>query len=259
MASNQKLNRYKNLIKDFKNWYAFFFYKITGGDTFTYKLRNGFDITIERRLNHTFKENFFDKVYLQNLGESYAKLESPVIVDIGAQVGLFSLMALTSKPKAKVFSFEPMPVNFKKLSEFKSHYGDFDWTITQVAVGADNEPLTLYTDTTDLFTSRSSVFGSDDRQKGVEVPTITFDQILEQNAIRKIDLLKFDCEGSEYPIVYSMTKEHFDKIDHICLESHQGSKEGENHKSLVKYISQFGYNIVEQDNHNGTGYIWATR
>jgi len=259
MALNKKINRYKHLIGDFKNWYTFIFYKIVGGDSITFKMRSGYQINVERRLTHTFKENFFDKVYLSHLGESFTQAKRPTVIDIGAQVGFFSLSILTQKPEAKVLAYEPMPANFKRLSEYKHEFEEFDWTLNHIAVAATNEPLVLYTNTLDGFSSRSSIFDKGDDKIKVEVPSITFDQIIAEHGLKKIDLLKLDCEGSEYPILYNMGEEQFKLVDNLCIESHQGQGADENHHTLVNYLRQYNYQVEEQNNGDGTGYIWAIR
>ena len=259
MALNKKITRYKNLIGDFKNWYTFLLYKLFGGDSITFKMRSGYEINVERRLTHTFKENFFDKVYLSHLGESFVKAERPIIIDIGAQVGFFSLSILTQKPQAKVIAYEPMPANFKRLSEYNEQFKAFDWNLNHVAVAATNEPLVLYTNTVEGFSSRSSIFNDGNDKIRVEVPSVTFEQIMAEYELKKVDLLKLDCEGSEYPILYHLGEEQFKLINNLCIESHQGQGEDENHDALVSYLRQFNYQVKEQSNGDGTGYIWASR
>ena len=45
-----------------------------------------------------------------------------------------------------------------------------------------------------------------------KVDAISLERIFEENGLWRVDLLKVDCEGSEYPIFYDSPAHLFDKI-----------------------------------------------
>jgi hypothetical protein len=53
-----------------------------------------------------YTEIFEQRCYLRHLR---ALPEAPVVVDIGANVGLFSLFVARERPAARIWAFEPMP------------------------------------------------------------------------------------------------------------------------------------------------------
>lgn len=255
MSLAHKINRYSTLISNFKNWPAFLAFKSSNKGSFHFKMRNGFEIEVTRKMLPPFKESFFDGIYLKHFPQGKMPNE-PTIIDIGANVGFFSLAMFSQFPGAKVVAFEPMPFNFNQLKTYQGSY-DFNWKIEHMAVADNNDGLTLFSSTIDGFSTMAGVFASDGRGEKIEVPTVTLDQVMFQNEIERIDLLKLDCEGSEYSILYGLTDAFFDKINLMSIESHPGSGKNENHDSLLLFLKSKAYHTKDQMNSDGTGYIWA--
>jgi FkbM family methyltransferase len=61
-----------------------------------------------------------------------------------------------------------------------------------------------------------------DDDEHVSVNTISLNDIVSNNGISHIGLLKMDCEGSEYEILASISKSTFSKIDRIIVEYPDG-------------------------------------
>tara|TARA_B100000965_G_C19602712_1_gene763785 strand:+ start:11044 stop:11820 length:777 start_codon:yes stop_codon:yes gene_type:complete len=256
MLFKQKLNRYKNLISDFSNWPSFIGFKSGKKPSFQFRMRNGFKIEVKRQMLPPFKESFFDKVYLKHFPENSLP-HNPVIVDIGANVGFFSLAMFSQFPKARIFAFEPMPFNFQQLNSYKKGYPEFDWKIERKAIADHDNGIILHSATVDSFSTMAGVFATDWQGEKIEVPTLTLGAVVKKNNLEKIDLLKLDCEGSEYAILYSLNDSDFDRINLMSIESHPGTAESQNHRSLLIFLNQKGFTTKEQMNPDGTGYIWA--
>jgi len=257
MLLSHKLNRYGSLISHFKNWLQFLFFKAGSSDSFGFKMRNGFEIEVPRRMLPPFKESFFDRIYLKNLPGSILETTSPTVIDIGANVGYFSLFMLSEFPKAKVISFEPMPFNYNQLALYKKKYPKLDWAIENNAVSSNRDGITLFSSTIDEFSTMASVFNDEGKGEKIKVRTVIFSDVLEKYNLSNVDLMKLDCEGSEYPILYGMTDEQLAKIKNFSIETHPGQSGNQNHQSLIKFLKEKGFDLAEQMNSDGTGYIWA--
>jgi len=85
---------------------------------------------------------------------------------------------------------------------------------------------------------------------------IMLDEFLANHGIARVDLIKLDCEGSEYPIIYSWPKALFEKIDRMCIETHLATEKDHNTAMLNEYLQQAGYQTTMLDE-GSTGYIWA--
>lgn len=158
--------------------------------------------------------------------------EEPCIIDLGAHIGLFSVLASSKYPNAKIYSIEPAKDNFRLLSKNKKT-NNFNMAIS-------NKKGLMK-----LFSGRHSARPSLLRNEGEtseEVAAVTLREFFETEKIRKCDLLKIDIEGGEYPIFYSTPKEIFDKIDRIFLELH--GIEGENQDELLDLLKGMGFKIT---------------
>ena len=258
MSLSHKINRYLTLIRRFKNWPAFLVFKSGAKKSFHFKMRNGFEIEVTRKMLPPFKESFFDGIYLKHFPKTKI-IQNPTIIDIGANVGFFSLAMFSQFPKAKIVAFEPMPFNFNQLKAYHQLFPGFNWKIENKAVSDNNDGLTLFTSTIEGFSTMAGVFASDNRAEKIVVPTLTMGQVMEEHRIDKIDLLKLDCEGSEYSILYNLDDILLKKIGLLSIESHPGAGVDQNHDSLLNFLRSKSFLTKDQINSDGTGYIWAWR
>ncbi len=75
---------------------------------------------------------------------------------------------------------------------------------------------------------------------------VGFKSFLEEQDTQRIDVLKMDIEGGEYSILYSLSAQHFQKIDKIFIEIHEIDEEQNNARSLIQYLGSF-YNHITND------------
>ena len=147
-----------------------------------------------------------------------------VVIDIGAHIGGFSYAAL-ERGAGKVYAFEAHPENHAIASKNVERFGGKASCRQQAVWRSDQPSQTLYN--ADLAgnsnTGGISLLWNDE---GQAVETISLDQILSEASDgfqRRIRLLKIDCEGSEYPILFTSKQLHI--VDEICGEYHEVSAE----------------------------------
>jgi FkbM family methyltransferase len=206
----------------------------------------------------SIKETFFDAFY--------TKIGSPVqngwfVVDIGAGIGDFSIKAAYGKPDTQVFAFEPFPDSHKLLLEnLKINKIDNVKPFQKAVWHRDGklsldrsimEPLQMTSDEINL---------PDPLLITEEVDAISLNTFCRQEYISKIDLLKLDCEGAEYPIILQSPPEIFMIIDRIVMEYHD-LNEQKNHQHLIAYLEELGYKVQQQQNnvHDYLGYLYAEK
>lgn len=110
--------RYIRLIQQIRNWWLYLQYNAgwVQTDTLRFESRNGnVHIDVPIRLIHEFKEIFMENAYGRGLGKPVPK--KAIIIDIGANVGFFTLFAVSNYPSARVYSFEPVGANFVQLKK----------------------------------------------------------------------------------------------------------------------------------------------
>lgn len=151
-----------------------------------------------------------------------------VIVDVGACIGAFERLARHRSPDASIFCIEVCPENIPILQANVSP----QTRVIQAAVSYRSEPLSLLNA---VFPKCDSTGGSilctaeelDRIEPDVNlrsyhpdrrfIEPITLEQMLDRHGAEAIDILKLDCEGSEFDIL-----EHcdLDRIRMIVGEYH---------------------------------------
>ena len=202
--SKSKIRRYSNLFKVVENWPKYLWKKSIGfDDFFEFNIKDFGGIRVHKQALGPFRENFLDQIYLSRLPSKLFEKEKMTVLDIGANIGYFSLFFLSKYPKSTMYAFEPHPYSFQRLQEYKNEFNQFDLSIFQLAIGGNNENLRLNASTLDGFNTMSSVFENEESPHQFEVKSRTLESFVNEKGIEEIDLIKLDCEGSEYAILYS--------------------------------------------------------
>lgn len=143
-----------------------------------------------------FHEVLGDEVYDLPPGA----LEGPpqTIVDLGANIGMSTLLFASRFPQARIVCVEPHPDSAKLLRFNTASLGD---RVTVVEAAIASEPGTLRLALANEHYNASQVRRSD---RSVEVQAVTMDQVITQAAMPHIDLLKMDIEGAERLILSAM-------------------------------------------------------
>lgn len=170
-----------------------------------------------------FCEIFIDSPYSP---EQYADVTT--ILDLGANVGVSALYFRLLYPDARIHSFEPDPANVEQLRHNARYLGDV--TIHEYAVSGENGEISFYIDP--HRGSSSSTQKHRDRQQEIIVETKTLESLFEELALDKVDILKFDIEGSEEAVFTNFRK--FDKIRFLFGEIHGDLCDADATISIIK-------------------------
>jgi FkbM family methyltransferase len=132
--------------------------------------------------------------------------DSMVVVDIGANIGYYTLIAarLVGK-KGTVYAFEPEPSNYKLLCENIAINGYANIVPIQKAVSNTSGKAKLYVDKAigDVSSfAKDNVLTHSKNVDCLEVETITLDDFFERTVgDDRIDLMKIDVEGAEELVI----------------------------------------------------------
>jgi FkbM family methyltransferase len=134
--------------------------------------------TIIREINAS---NFYDYILKD--------AQSLTILDMGANIGLFSLYA--SDIARKIYAFEPTPRHYHILKTLTSSYSNIK--AFQMAVGAVNDSIDFFVNSENsTMNSLQNVYG-----EKISVQSIRLKEILQLVGEHQIDFVKCDIEGSE--------------------------------------------------------------
>lgn len=197
------------------------------------ELKKGIDIYYRP---HTYDLIIINEINILNLYKmrNLGKSKKINIIDIGAQIGAFTLKAAIENKNAQIYSYEPFFENYailKKninISKLKKHIHIF-----QTGIGSKKEKRTLYLDQKN--TGGHSLY--EKKSKSVEIRTISLKEVFNNNKIKKCDFLKMDCEGAEYEIIYNTPKQYLKRIKELAIEY----SENEDIKKLEIYLQKNGF------------------
>jgi hypothetical protein len=74
------------------------------------------------------------------------------------------------------------------------------------------------------FSIGNSIYENTGTSSTVNIKTISLHDIIENNNLQKINILKLDCEGAEYEILLNLDNSILKKVDKIIAEIHPNIK-----------------------------------
>lgn len=259
-----------------------------------YKLPNGMEIASLNpyETEYVYKEIFVDNAYLKH---DVVINDGDTIIDIGANIGLFTMWIQTQAQDTTVHSFEPSPPVFDILQTNALLHGQ-NVHVHNFGV-SDRKKSAEFT-----FYAKSSVFSSfsaDEEEDGGAIRAVVenmvrdniaggiedidaivdelmddrleseaftcqlislSDVIAEQN-IKQIDLLKLDAEKSELEVLQGIQDYDWPKIKQIVMEVHD--KEGPLIEAVTDLLRTKGFELaIEEETYlqnSGLFNIFASR
>lgn len=214
------------------------------------RLRNGLVI---RGAKNSLLLDIVDEIFFRNgYTPKFLPIKSgDVVLDIGANVGVFSLFA-AKKGAGKIYAFEPLQQNLKLLKRNFKENNLPGSVIIQAAV-------TDKTGRAQFYPGKSDPHGSLLKEgfgKNIEVPTLSLESIFQKYHLKKVDFLKIDAEGSEGKIILSTPPEVWKKIRKISLEYHDNISPVK-HEELRKRFKRMGFKTRLVSDNSPYGYIYA--
>lgn len=181
------------------------------------------------------------------------------VVDVGANIGAFSVTAARVAVNGRVIAFEPEPANAALLRRNLKRNGCRNVTVSRAAVAGSAGTLRL------SVNPQNSGGHSVRRQYDgptLPVPAVTLRQVFDDHRIDRCDFLKVDCEGAEYEVLYSLPRAYFQRIRRVVLEYHgDPATKREQADELVRHLQRMGFRIDRYTDVIGSrgGLVFASR
>ncbi|MEP7278835.1 MAG: FkbM family methyltransferase [Bacteroidota bacterium] len=263
---NSSIARYQNLFRHIKNWPAYFTRKLKKDFqpiTFTTRGNALSFLVPSKALYLVFKEIFVTDFYgIDALTQSLPY--EPVIVDIGANAGYFNVILFSKIKTATVYAYEPILSNYQLFTKIIAMNPDLQNKIhlfNKAVVGTPQGDVELFMETASDNSVIASVYADFDTQNrhSIKVPAISLEQLITENSLLRVDLLKVDCEGSEYPIIYETPAHVWDKIQQLTIEVHNLDQETRNVDFLNRFLQEKGYTTVQEPAHTNCFTLMAVK
>jgi FkbM family methyltransferase len=180
--------------------------------------------------------------YKKFFGEELQFKENDIIIDIGAHIGTFSL-PISYYYKPNVYAFEPNISNYQCLI-YNVRVNSLNDRIHpyNMAVSKENKFIEFNEGdaSTRGFLTHNKFHKTTFEGTTYQVETVSLNDFIKKEKIQTIDILKIDCEGAEYDIIYNLDNTIFSIIKLIFIEIHPINK-GYNPKKLIRYIEDMGF------------------
>lgn len=215
-----------------------------------------------------YKDVYEDKSYIQ---EGLSIKPGDVVIDVGANIGLWSLFVMEQVPQVRLIAVEPVPQIFEALQKNFQDHQPPESSVTALNIGlAERErtaTLHFYPQIPQLSSEIAfdydhffkSMFGSNKssnalgalwsrirlwtvaklwslrhRPQPVECQLKTFSQIINELQLDRIDFIKIDAENAEWGVIKGISDEDWRKIQQMAIEVHTNIPGGQN---LVEEIT----------------------
>jgi FkbM family methyltransferase len=179
------------------------------------------------------------------------------IIDIGANMGSFTLTMARLAPQARVYSFEPAPSTFRLL-ERNIKLNSLTNISPQMMVVCDRVGTVQFTDATH-GAENNSLFRAAVQSDCpvVDVPGTTLDQFCRDQSIETLDFLKIDTEGAE-PLVLRGATEMFRrkaiKVALMEIAANWLKTGGSSQVQLGHQVRELGYDLFHLNDDGTVGH-----
>lgn len=176
----------------------------------------------------------FDDVWLRDVYYPYEPKSDDVVIDVGAHMGFFTLKI--AKDVKKVVAVEPDPVNFKFLA-FNVRLNNVEDRVILHNLALGERDGQAFLDRSGYGFGRSKITtGKTDYLTKIK----TVDNLISEDGLERVDLIKIDTEGSELEILEGAKETLQGYKPDLLLAAYHFNQE---HLTLADYLRKYGYNI----------------
>jgi FkbM family methyltransferase len=236
-----KIQTLVRIIAHYRNWHTFLlaYFRILKEHDVVFEFRDGtkWHVDTTKRgfgvMNDIWFENVYDHIY---------KLKDPkVIVDLGAHIGSFTILAAKLYPKATIYAFEASPENYALLLKNIKDNKITNVKAQNVAVGEYDGTATFYVSS--KSSGQSSLIDSErsvHKPKEIRIPCKKLASLFKENGIKSCDLLKIDIEDMELPTLKQASKDGIlESIQAILAEIYREH----DFKETLEFLPKKGFEI----------------
>jgi FkbM family methyltransferase len=183
-----------------------------------------------------YNEIIVKQEYFQN---GLSVVGARCVIDIGANIGIFTMAVKLETPEATVYAFEPIPDTFHILEQNVRLLECSDTHLYNVAIGSQDHIEKTFTFFPNMPGNSTAISALKDENKPTmdqifgketsdflhqsETRTIhvrTLSSVIREEGITDVDYLKIDVEGSEIAVLDGIEDLHWPIFRQIAVETH---------------------------------------
>ncbi|WP_315924294.1 FkbM family methyltransferase [Mesorhizobium sp. SP-1A] len=199
-------------------------------------------------------ESFDQDIFFSGVPE-YLSREDDVVIDVGAHIGTFSLLAARRSPRGTVHAIEASRESYNYLTVNAALNGLGNLKPHLLALSNSQGTVTLHHDSGNWGHSIMKRLSA----KGEQVKADTLGHFMEENGIERCSFVKFNCEGAEFPILMNAADDDLAKIDMMLILYHEDLAEGFKADRLIDRLTSAGFATKVRKQEKLRGWIIAQR
>ncbi len=232
-------------MKMLRNWHIYYFligkdkvFITKSGDKFYVDGKNKGE---EKKLIDVIAEVYYLQMYNQYT-LPFDIENQDIVVDVGANIGIFTVYAAKRAPCGKVYSFEPFPKAFEILNKNVYLNGLKNVETFKIGISGERSVQKFYISSSSIFNTLYPELRGGEKMEETVVNTLIINDLFEDLNIKKIDFLKMDCEGAEYDAMFNTKPEYFERIKKIAMELHYPIQKY-TYDDMIIFLIEKGYNV----------------
>lgn len=182
------------------------------------------------------------------------------IVDVGANVGIFTLYAAHKAPAAEIFAVEPFPDTFERLNEtIRANHLESHVTAIRCAVTSSAGSVSM-DDAQGVPSQYRAVLSAiptmlnanhkktDQPARSLVVPTVTLSGLLDRLQRDTIDVLKMNIHGNEYEVLLPSPDSALTQFGRLLVQYHEVPEAmGLGKQDLFQRMETAGFRLLDDD------------
>lgn len=187
---------------------------------------------------YTKLPEYYEMKYFLKMIES-----SDVVIDVGAHMGDYSLLASSKITNGKVICLEPSKEALKVLRENVTINNIENKVLIFPNIASDKNGYVNFVE--DDVSEISHIDFLEAKKQNIKVKSLTLDSIILSMKIKKIKFIKIDVEGAELKVLKGLEKSlSAGIIDYLLIEVNAFSHNyGVSPTKTINFVKSFGYKV----------------
>jgi FkbM family methyltransferase len=155
--------------------------------------------------------------------------DKPIIVDAGANIGLYSIYVSMVMPGADILTFEADPTTFLALHQNIANYAGKSCTVRHLALSDREGSINMVVDSHNPNRCTNTILPEflSENHRGVPSARVPMGRLSQYLAdVPRVDFLKMDIEGAEFAVFDDLaTSGALKKVRSLSMEVHRNAFE----------------------------------
>jgi len=183
----------------------------------------------------------FEQAEIEFFARLIASAVAPIVLDVGANIGLHSLHWAVANPHAAVYAFEPCPAT-REILQRNVHRNSLQTSVTIVphAVSSQSGQAQFFACADSAFSSLKDTH----RERVIEIIDVavtTVDDFVADAGLTRLFLIKIDVEGFEKEVILGAMNALQRFRPDLFVEIYRGTHSNPDPEGTVQLLSALGY------------------